>query len=74
MSSLHQLQAGQPETDTVQAEIQQAEQNLVAAKQAGDGAEVAFLRKKLEQLRDKELVILRWQTQGQMCLHLAHGH
>ena len=55
MSSLHQLQTGQPEIDTVQAEIQRAEQDLVAAKQLGDGAEVAFLRKKLEQLREEKL-------------------
>ena len=73
MSSLHQLQAGQPKTDTVQAEILLAEQDLVAAKQAGDGAEVVFLRKKLEQLREEKLIILRSQTQGQTRIHLAHG-
>ena len=72
MSSLHQLQTGQPEIDTVQAEIQRAEQDLVAAKQLGDGAEVAFLRKKLEQLREKELIIMRARTQGRACSHLAH--
>lgn len=68
MSYLHQPQAGQPKIDPVQAEIQRTEQDLVAAEQLGDGAKVVFLRKKLEQLREKELILLRIQVQGQMHL------
>ncbi len=71
MSSLSQLQAGQQEIDTVKTEIQQTKQDLPVAEQAGDGAKVAFLRKRLEQLGEKELILLRAQAPGQLCLLLS---
>ena len=52
---------------TVNADIQQAKQDLRAAEATRDEKAVAFQRKQLEQLRDKELILLRAQTAGQLC-------
>lgn len=71
MSNSSQFQAGQPEIDSLSAEIRQYTQNLFIAEQAGDGATVAFLRKRLEELGKEKLIILRAQDKGQCCLLLS---
>ncbi|KAL0038413.1 hypothetical protein WJX77_005568 [Trebouxia sp. C0004] len=54
----------QEDVGTVKADIQQAKQDLRAAEATGDEKAVAFQRKQLEQLREKELILLRAQTAG----------
>ncbi len=58
MTSDSQMQAVQQDIDRANAIIIKAEGELAAAKQAGDKAEVAFLRESLLELR-KEVVELR---------------
>ena len=53
------------ERDDVKAEIQQAKQELRDAQAAGDEKAVAFWRKQLELLGEKELILLRAQTTGE---------
>ena len=84
MSGSSQLQALLQDIDRVNAIITKAEVELAAAKQAGDKAEVAFLRESLLELR-KEVVELRRgqntllnvashaQAQGQHCLLTSLG-
>lgn len=51
---------------TVKANIQQAKQDLRAAEATADEKAVDFQQKQLEQLREKELTLLRAQTAGQL--------
>ena len=52
----------QEDIGTVKADIQQAKQDLRAAKATGHEKAVAFQQKQLGQLREKELVLLRAQV------------
>ena len=70
MSGAGQLEL-QEDIGTVKADIQQAKQDLRAAEATGDEKAVAFQRKQLEQLREKELILLRVQTAGQLCSLLS---
>ncbi len=74
MTSQHQLQAVQQQIEDVLGKVSELEKLLAAAKHAGDGDEVTFLHKRLEQLdrkenslREKENLLLRAQPGGQHC-------
>ncbi len=71
MTSHNQLQAVQQEIGSVIEKTVDAEKALAAAEQAGDGAEVDFLRERLEQLdkkennlREEKNILLRGQASG----------
>ena len=70
MSDLSQ-QAGQSALDSVNAEIRQHTQDLSTAETVEDEAKTAFLRKRLEQLGEEKLIILRAQNTGLLCLLLS---
>ena len=79
MTSHNQLQAVQQEIGSVIEKTVDAEKALAAAEQAGDGAKVDFLRKRLEQLdkeknslHEKENILLQGQASGQHCLPCHH--
>ena len=69
MSGPSQLQAGQQDIYSVETQAQQNMQDLAAAKQLGDAAEVALLQKQIEQLGEKELILLRAEALDQVSLH-----
>ena len=77
MSSASQLPL-QKEIDTVQADIQQAKQDLYAAEEARDESVLAFrqerlqhLQRQLEQLHALALALLQAQAAGQLGLVLS---
>ena len=74
MSSQPQLDIVQQQIESVAQEVSEVKASLAAAKQAGDGDEVSFLRIQLEQLyktevalREKENILLRAQQGGGCC-------
>jgi len=65
MTSPSQLETVQKEIDDVKAEILETKEALAAAQRDAD---VHFLRKQLEQLREKENILLQGQASGEHCL------
>lgn len=69
MSSQTQVEGVQQQIADVARKVSDLEASLVAAKQAGDGGEVSFLRTQLEQLYRKDVAL---QEEKNLLLR-AHG-
>lgn len=74
MSSQTQLEKVRQQIEGIAQEVSEVKASLSAAKQAGDGEEVSFLRGRLEKLdsqlvslREKEILLLRAQQGGGHC-------
>ncbi len=67
MSSQTQVENVQQKIEGVAQEVSEVKASLSAAKQAGDGDEVSFLRTQLLQLREEKNLLLQAQQGGGRC-------